>query len=108
MSVRKPAVAGSFYTDNPDRHKSDIQSFLENVPEPASLEKPLILVEPHAGYFYSGQVAAHGYKLIENSDIRTVAVISPSHLNPFHFVSIFDGYSYETPLGRINVDRELA
>ncbi len=106
--AREPAVAGSFYPDNPDQLRRDIHSFLENVPKESSPGRPLVLIEPHAGYVYSGQVAAYGYKLIENMEIRTVAVISPSHMESFPFVSIFDGDSYETPLGRIEVDRELA
>ncbi len=106
--VRKPAVAGSFYPDDPDRLNNDIRSFLENVPKHTSRNKPLVLIEPHAGYVYSGQVAAYGYKLLQNTEIRTVAVISPSHMESFPFVSVFDGDSYETPLGRIDVDHELA
>ncbi|UCG52072.1 MAG: AmmeMemoRadiSam system protein B [Candidatus Latescibacterota bacterium] len=106
--VRKPAVAGSFYPNNPKTLRRDIDSFLSNVSIAPLPGRPLVLIEPHAGYMYSGQTAAYGYKLIENLDIKTVAVISPSHMEYFPFVSIFDGKAYETPLGRIAVDTELA
>jgi AmmeMemoRadiSam system protein A len=106
--VRKPAVAGSFYPRNPQTLRKDIESYLAAVP-PVSIEgRPLVLIEPHAGYMYSGQVAAHGYKLVGGRGIRTVAVISPSHMERFPFVSVFGGDAYETPLGRIPVDKDTA
>lgn len=69
--------------------------------------RPVALVEPHAGYMYSGRVAAHGYKLLEQSRVDTVFVISPSHTEYFPFVSVFDGDAYETPLGAIAIDTHL-
>jgi hypothetical protein len=57
---------------------------------------------------YSGQVAAHGYKLLQGRDVRTVAVLSPSHMEYFPFASVYDGDAYETPLGRIDVDKDAA
>jgi MEMO1 family protein len=106
--VRKPAVAGSFYPRSPQTLRNDIESYLAAVP-PAAIEgRPLVLIEPHAGYMYSGQVAAHGYKLIGGRGIRTVAVISPSHMEHFPFVSVFAGDAYETPLGRIPIDKDAA
>ena len=106
--VRRPAVAGSFYPQNPQTLRRDIESYLAEVP-PAGIDgRPLVLVEPHAGYMYSGRVAAHGYKLIGGRGIRTVAVLSPSHMEHFPFVSVFAGDAYETPLGRIAIDTETA
>jgi hypothetical protein len=106
--VRKPAVAGTFYPGDPRTLRRDIESFLSRVPKLPLEGRPLVLIEPHAGYMYSGQVAAHGYKLIENLDIRTVVVVSPSHMEYFPFASVFDGDAYETPLGRIAIDSDVA
>jgi AmmeMemoRadiSam system protein B/AmmeMemoRadiSam system protein A len=106
--ARKPGVSGSFYPDDPSRLKRDIHAFLDNVPDREVRGRPLVLIEPHAGYVYSGQVAAYGYKLLKNAGIKKVAVISPSHVESFPFSSIYDGSAYETPLGAIPVDKELA
>jgi AmmeMemoRadiSam system protein B/AmmeMemoRadiSam system protein A len=106
--VRKPAVAGSFYPRNPQALRRDIESYLAAVPAAAIEGRPLVLIEPHAGYMYSGPVAAHGYKLVGGRGIRTVAVISPSHMEHFPFASVYAGESYETPLGRIAIDRRTA
>jgi AmmeMemoRadiSam system protein B/AmmeMemoRadiSam system protein A len=105
--VRKPAVAGSFYPDNAGTLRRDIAGFLSNVSGSSPGGRPLVLVEPHAGYMYSGQVAAYGYKLLQDRDINKVIVISPSHMEYFPFVSIFSGDAYETPLGRVPVDRPM-
>jgi AmmeMemoRadiSam system protein B len=104
-SIRKPAVAGSFYPDDSRTLRRDIESFLSNVPKQTSGGRPLVLIEPHAGYMYSGQVAAYGYRLIQDLDIKKVVVVSPSHMEYFPFVSIFSGEGYETPLGKIPVNR---
>ncbi len=106
--IRKPAVAGSFYPGNAAKLRDNIESFLSCVPKAGAKRTPLVLIEPHAGYMYSGQIAAYGYKLIENLDIKTVAVISPSHMEYFPLASVFNGDAYETPLGRIDVDGDVA
>lgn len=106
--VRKPAVAGTFYPSDPQTLRRDIESYLSRVPKRSPAGRPLALIEPHAGYVYSGQIAAHGYKLIESLDIRTVVVVSPSHMEYFPFASILDGDAYETPLGRIEVEKDTA
>jgi AmmeMemoRadiSam system protein B/AmmeMemoRadiSam system protein A len=109
IRVRPPAVAGSFYPGDARKLRRDIQSYLATAAETEITRgRPLILIEPHAGYKYSGQIAAYGYRLIENLDIRTVAVISPSHMDRFPFISVFDGDAYETPLGTIDVDKRAA
>ena len=106
--VRRSAVAGSFYPRSPQTLRRDIETYLSRVPAAATEGRPLVLIEPHAGYMYSGQVAAHGYKLLENRAIKTVAVVSPSHMEHFPFVSVFAGDAYETPLGRIEIDKDVA
>ena len=106
--VRRSAVAGSFYPGDAKTLRTNLDALLGNVPSHASPGRPVVLIEPHAGYVYSGSVAAHGYKLLQSCHVETVVVISPSHMEYFPFVSIFEGDAYETPLGRIPVDKSMA
>ncbi|MFQ5512701.1 MAG: AmmeMemoRadiSam system protein B, partial [Candidatus Krumholzibacteriia bacterium] len=106
--VRKAAVAGSFYPGDGETLRDEIGRFLVNVRSSPPAGRPVVVIAPHAGYMYSGQVAAYGYRLLENLGIRTAIVISPSHVEHFPFAAVFDGDTYETPLGAIPVDRELA
>ena len=105
--IREPAVAGSFYPNDPAVLKKQIRGFLDNVPEENIEGKIIALISPHAGYMYSGQVAAFGYKLLEGSDFNRVIVIAPSHRVHFHGASVYNKIGYKTPLGTIPVDRDL-
>jgi AmmeMemoRadiSam system protein B len=111
-SVRKPAVAGSFYPHDPHILKKQIIDMLAKVQQPQLDEladgRILALIVPHAGYVYSGQIAAYGYKMIEGTSVKTAIVISPSHMEFFQYASVFSGDAYETPLGMIPVDEMLA
>jgi len=112
ISIRKPAVAGAFYPGNPKDLRAQIMDFLAQA-DNSKIQDDLqgrvyALMTPHAGYTYSGAVAAHGYQLLASSGVTTAVVISPSHQEFFPFASVFSGEAYETPLGQIRVDRELA
>lgn len=105
--IREPAVAGSFYPNDPVVLKKQIKGFFNNVPEEKIEGKITALISPHAGYMYSGQVAAFGYKLLEDSDFSKVIVIAPSHRAHFHGASVYNKIGYKTPLGTVPVDRDL-
>jgi AmmeMemoRadiSam system protein B/AmmeMemoRadiSam system protein A len=108
QSVRQPAVAGAFYPGTAGELKKDIEDLLAGV-EPVRLEGRLMgLISPHAGYIYSGPVAAHGYKLLEGRKFDTVVIIAPSHHAAFRGCSIYDGTAYATPLGLAGIDTEVA
>ncbi len=100
--IRKPVVAGSFYTSNPVELKNQIKKFLLNV-EKKDFKSIKALISPHAGYFYSGQIAAFAYKQIENRHYDYVVVFAPCHRGMFDGVSIFNGEGYETPLGTVPI-----
>jgi AmmeMemoRadiSam system protein B len=70
-NLREPAVAGAFYPSNPDALADDVKIAVEG--------EVIGLISPHAGYAYSGQVAAYAYKLVEGMDFDDVIVIAPSH-----------------------------
>ncbi len=108
QTVRQPAVAGQFYTANPAALEKEILAYLAAAHPPSTGGDPIALVAPHAGYQYSGQVAAYAYKLVAGRSYDAVVVISPSHTEYFSHASVFPGGAYLTPLGEIPVDAELA
>ncbi len=106
--VRKPAVANQFYPGDPLTLTRQITDFFKKAkkePVPGNIKA---LFSPHAGYMYSGQVAAYAFKLLEGFSFETVVVISPSHVAYFQGASVYNGGAYETPLGTIPVDTALA
>lgn len=114
--VRPPAVAGQFYPDEPEELTSLINaSFLHRI-GPGSLppaKQPcpglLGLVSPHAGYVYSGPVAAHGYLAASTPESLELAVIvGPNHWGIGSGVATFKHGAWRTPLGVVDVDEESA
>jgi len=107
QKIRPAGVAGGFYPNDPTQLTKMIDGFLKNIPDQNISSDIFAIISPHAGYVYSGQVAACGYATLENQIIERVVVISPSHLESFSGVSIYNGDAYETPLGQIIVDKEF-
>lgn len=105
--IRKPVVAGQFYTDDPKALASQIDGFLEKAHKEELPGEILALIVPHAGYIYSGQVAAHAYQHVQGQPFRTIIVIAPSHQVSFAGASIYARGGYETPLGVIPVKEDL-
>jgi AmmeMemoRadiSam system protein B/AmmeMemoRadiSam system protein A len=106
--IRRPVVAGMFYPSNPHELGSLVHTYIGNVEKEHIDGRIVALISPHAGYAYSGQVAAHAYKLLEGMEFDDVVVIAPSHRVYFVGASIYDGEGYETPLGIVPIDRELS
>ncbi len=106
--IRKPAVAGMFYPDSPSNLSSTIKGFLSKVDKLPVDKNPVALIVPHAGYMYSGQVAAHAYKQIEGLNFNTVILIGVSHRAPVRGASVYKSGAYETPLGVVEVDSDIA
>jgi AmmeMemoRadiSam system protein B/AmmeMemoRadiSam system protein A len=105
--VRKPAVAGSFYPAGAGELARMIDGFLAQATPPA-LTDVAAVIAPHAGYQFSGAVAAYSYALLKGRKVERVVVIAPSHVDSFDFSSIYDGAAYATPLGEIPVDQAFA
>jgi MEMO1 family protein len=106
--IRKSAIAGSWYPGNPTVLRKNIADFFQQVPEYRIDGRVVALVVPHAGYVYSGQVAAYAYKQIQGQTFDAVIVIGPSHRVPFHGVSVYGSGGFETPLGAVPIDNHLA
>ena len=104
---REAVVAGSFYPDNPAALSQMIARFLENT-QKENLKNIRGLVCPHAGYIYSGQIAACSYRQIEGMDYDCAVIIAPSHSEFFNYCSVYEGSAYQTPLGTINIDTKRA
>ncbi len=106
--VRRMAVAGQFYTADPEELSKEIKHYLKKVEIDRSDKDIKGIIAPHAGYIYSGQVAAFGYKQVMNKPIKTVVVIAPSHQAMFSGASVFSGKAFRTPLGDVPINNILA
>jgi AmmeMemoRadiSam system protein B/AmmeMemoRadiSam system protein A len=106
--IREPAVAGAFYPDKPEVLSRDVKKYLENSRKEKIEGDIVALVSPHAGYMYSGQVAAYAYKLVEGRTFDSVVVVAPSHRALFKGASLYDRGGYRTPLGVVPIDTELS
>jgi len=114
--LRKPAVAGQFYPSDP-KELSDLvdQCYLhplgpgKSPPAPKANNGLVAVVCPHAGYVYSGPVAAHSYLHVSSlPDPELIVVVAPNHYGIGSGVSTFKEGEWETPLGRMKVDSEAA
>ena len=105
---RAPKVAGKFYPDNQVELHDLINEFLDRQPEPATAKKPRILIVPHAGYEYSGLVAAAGYRQLIGHAYDGVVVVGFTHRAQFDGSSVDIRSAYQTPLGLLPIDREAA
>jgi AmmeMemoRadiSam system protein B len=101
-------VAGSFYPASPPTLRAEVVRLLEAASPPSIRGDIHALVAPHAGYAYSGAVAAAAYALLRGRPYEVVAVLSPSHRESFDFTSVLAEGEYQTPLGRVPVDRDRA
>jgi AmmeMemoRadiSam system protein B/AmmeMemoRadiSam system protein A len=109
QGTRKPVFAELFYDKDADRLGKQIDLYLQNVKQEALPSGEILaLIAPHAGYDYSGQVAAHAYRLVQAKDYKTVVIIGPSHRYGFKGCSIYSKGAYQTPLGTVEVDEALA
>jgi hypothetical protein len=106
--VRRAAVAGSWYPGTASELRGTLDRYLAAAGS-ARLEGRLVgLISPHAGLKYSGPVAAHAYACLRGLPPRTVVLVGPSHRVAFDGVSVYARGAFETPLGTIPIDDELA
>jgi AmmeMemoRadiSam system protein B/AmmeMemoRadiSam system protein A len=107
-NVRQPAASGSFYPGDPDELEQTVDELLAEMTT-GRFKNPLVaIISPHAGYDYSGHVAAQAFAQLAGRDIETVVIISPCHVESFKGVSVYDGDGYATPLGVVPVDEEFS
>ena len=107
--VRPPAVAGSFYPADPQILAADVRRLLAAVPV-SDAPPPKALIAPHAGYIYSGPIAATAYARLSraNRDISRVVLMGPAHRVAFHGIGISTAQAFRTPLGDVPLDPKAA
>lgn len=106
--IKKPNVAGQFYTANPIRLSAEVNSFFNTVPALTHPRHIEILIAPHAGYMYSGQIAAYAFKHVQGKPYQTVVILAPSHHFGFPGISVWAKGGFKTPIGLLSVDEEFA
>ncbi len=103
--VRPAAKAGSFYPDSPSVLRAAVEAFLADA-RPAVAEAPTVLASPHAGYMYSGQIAADAWAQAAGFEYDLIVILGTNHTTAgFRGVSVYDGEAYATPLGPAVIDR---
>lgn len=104
--IRKPAVAGAFYPKN----KGELNKMLDEMLTKADVldSNPKAIIAPHAGYIYSGQIAASAYKPLAKlqDKIKKIVLFGPSHRVAFNGLAVPKNDIFETPLGNIKIDQE--
>lgn len=106
--VRAPAVAGTFYASDPKALLRDIQGFLNAVPNVED-SPPKAIIAPHAGYVYSGPVAAYAYAPLAplKGTITRVVLLGPCHRVSVAGMALTNADSYATPLGNVAIDHSF-
>lgn len=105
--IRPSTVAGSWYPGDPDELGRMVDGMLATI-RPVDGE-PIGLIVPHAGYVYSGPVAAFGFKQLEGTQITVAVIVASDHQSPLsNPISVWAEGGFETPLGVVPVDVELA
>ncbi len=106
MTVRKAAVAGSWYPASADALSAAVDQYLAAAGDTPPPPYPLVaVIAPHAGLMYSGPVAAYSYRLLPRT-LDLVVMVGPSHFVGFEGVAAFRGTAFETPLGVAPVDQD--
>jgi MEMO1 family protein len=108
MTIRYPSAAGSFYPETDHELRGQINTFFTQVRNRQAIKGIRAIIAPHAGYMYSGIVAASVYKpLIGAKRINRIIMLGPSHFVGFNYAGLTGFTSWETPLGQIQVDQEF-
>jgi MEMO1 family protein len=105
--IHESVIAGAWYPGSAEALRQQVKGFLDGVPDISFPGHLTTLVSPHAGYPFSGQVAAYSYKLLEKQKFTTVIIIGPSHFVRFSGVAVYDRGGFRTPLGVVPLDHEL-
>jgi AmmeMemoRadiSam system protein B/AmmeMemoRadiSam system protein A len=106
---RQPVAAGRFYSANRETLTSDIAQLFETCVKTTPNPKVRAIISPHAGYVYSGKVAASAFSAIDrNTEYKNIFVIGSSHVMAFEGASVYNTGDFLTPLGKVTVNKEIA
>jgi len=104
-AIRKPVFAGSFYDHSPSVLTQHLTQLFDQTRLTYS-SKAKGLIVPHAGYVYSGRIAAQTFSVLKHQSYSRIVILGPSHRYSFRGASIYNGTGYETPLGVIPIDTD--
>ena len=109
MTVRLPAVAGSWYPGTAPALSRALDAYLEGAPpEPAPFDKVIAIVAPHAGFMYSGRVAGRAYQLLRRHAFDVIVLVGPSHFVAFDGVGLYPRGGFQSPLGVAPIAEDCA
>jgi AmmeMemoRadiSam system protein B len=108
MTIRPPAVAGSWYPGGADELSRRVDGYLDVDTPRVAFADLVALVAPHAGLMYSGAVAGHAYALLRRHQFDLIVMVGPSHFVPFEGVSVFPRGGFRTPFGTAPIDERCA
>jgi len=106
--IREPVVAGMFYPGEQDKLRVQVAELLKNARKAEDNRKPFVLIVPHAGYKYSGSIAAIAYKQLIGHQYDSIIIIGQSHHAYFDGICVYKDGFFKTPLGMVEIDTELA
>jgi MEMO1 family protein len=106
--IRTSPIAGTWYPGDPAAIAAELDEYLARVPHSPLAGRLIALISPHAGLRYSGPVAAHAYALLRGRSGLTAVLVGPSHRMAFDGVAVAARGAFETPLGRVPIDEEIA
>jgi AmmeMemoRadiSam system protein B len=105
--VRPSLIAGQWYPGSSEELRTTIEGYFSQVEHAELPGAPIALISPHAGYAYSGQVAAYAYDQVRGRSYDVVALVSPLHRAPLGRFAVTEADAYQTPLGEVEVDHDL-
>lgn len=105
--IREPSVVGKFYPDSPPKLKLAIEKFLQDAVTP-KVKKPIAIIVPHAGYIYSGQICADGFKQVKNQKYDVIVILGTNHTSSnLRGIALYPGDGFRTPLGIAPVEKSI-
>jgi Predicted dioxygenase len=107
IKVRRSPLAGYWYPADPQELKTAVKKYLDQAQVPEIKEKITALISPHAGYQFSGKAAACGFATLRGKNFDRVIIIGPSHHAWFQGICVSSFDFYETPLGRVPVEKKV-
>jgi AmmeMemoRadiSam system protein B/AmmeMemoRadiSam system protein A len=109
LQNRQPAVAGSFYPSDPAEIQQMLKLYFAKAPAHPFGSEVMAIISPHAGYVFSGEVAAAAFNQLDpEKEYKTIFILGSSHRNSFAGASIYSSGNYSTPLGSVKTDFEIA
>ena len=106
-TMRKSTIAGSWYPGTKEKLAQLVSELLAEAQLPPLAGRPVGLISPHAGIQFSGKAAACGFKALQGLKVRRVILMGPSHYTYMRGIAVSGVDAYETPLGKVPVDRTI-